>query len=127
LKRTLKDHRAAAAELLKRRDSVRGVRAGFSFGVRLDAEIARRNPRIYARTRTDRALLNMLRRNRIDHVFMAREEADHLLQHDATGVLMRADFDGFPLANRRYPSCAKGVSGRTRVAFNALVDAHEAD
>jgi len=114
----LKEHYGSVAELLKRRDWVLGRRAGFSYGARLDAEIASWKPRIYTSTRTDRALIEMLRRKRIDYVFMAREEADLLLRQNAQGVV-RIAFDDLSPGNRRYLLCARAVSDRRLAALDA--------
>jgi len=117
----LKKYYPFAADLLRQKNLVLGLRKGFSYGAHLDAAIARWQPPLYESSRAVSGLLQMLVHRRIDYVFMAREEADYLLRGDASQRLNTIVLGDMPWGNRRYLLCSKNLAESVMTRLNAAI------
>ena len=106
------------------------VKNGFSYGAYIDALINRLNPPIVSVvTSNNLQMLQMIRSDRADYLFMSEEEAKHIILSAGYELsqFRLLHFDDMPESNRRYIACSRQVSPKILHRLNRALKDRDLD
>ncbi len=99
------------------------TKTGYSYGAALDAKIADQKPNTRVDASDNRIQLNMVRRERVDYMIMAEEEAKDLLSQPefADAGLAIYHLANPPAGEYRYLMCSKSVPDAVIARINQAI------
>lgn len=113
------------ADLLRRPGVTVLVKDNYSYGAMIDALLAEKRAFVLSTTAENQQMLRMVAERRVDMMFAAEEEAQHLLGQAgiaARGVQMLR-FEDVPVGERRHLMCSKRVPDALLERLNAALPA----
>lgn len=113
------------ADLLRRQGVTVLVKDNYSYGAMIDALLAEKRAFVLSTTAENQQMLRMVAERRVDMMFAAEEEAEHLVGQAgiaARGVQMLR-FDDVPIGERRHLMCSKRVPDALLERLNAAIPA----
>lgn len=102
------------------------IKESYSYGAYIDQALTEAHPELVRTTGENERMLEMIALKRADLIFMAREEADYLIENmpEIGRQLAVLSFRDIPPGERRHLMCSKSVSQEEIDRFNAQLPAH---
>lgn len=113
------------ADLLRRPGVTVLVKDNFSYGPMIDALLAEKRASVLRTSAENQQMVRMVAERRVDMMFAAEEEAQHLLSlaGNAAQGLRVLHFDDVPSGERRHLMCSKRVPDALLDRLNAAIPA----
>jgi polar amino acid transport system substrate-binding protein len=113
------------ADLLRRPGVTVLVKDNYSYGAMIDALLAEKRAFVLSTTAENQQMLRMVAERRVDMMFAAEEEAQHLLGRAGIAArgLQLLRFDDVPIGERRHLMCSKRVPDALLERLNAAIPA----
>lgn len=113
------------ADLLRRPGVTVLVKDNYSYGAMIDALLAEKRAFVLSTTAENQQMLRMVAERRVDMMFAAEEEAQHLLGQAGIAArgLQLLRFDDVPIGERRHLMCSKRVPDALLERLNAAIPA----
>jgi polar amino acid transport system substrate-binding protein len=113
------------ADLLRRPGVTVLVKDNYSYGAMIDALLAEKRAFVLSTTAENQQMLRMVAERRVDMMFAAEEEAQHLLGQagSAARSVQMLRFDDVPIGERRHLMCSKRVPDALLERLNAALPA----